>query len=160
MIKTSLLLKLITTCSLLSILLLLGLLLSDLRLLLLLFSLLYLLFLLCSLATIACQDTWLNLQIVCVCVFLFYYPLLNDCTYNYNVVHCWSVFYLLLAFHYIILSIFSFCIFFIFSYTLNTVFTSGASGVAIELFKTGGDKCLKSLTNIFNDILVNDKLPE
>ena len=33
-------------------------------------------------------------------------------------------------------------------------------GVAIELFKTGGDKCLKSLTNIFNDILFKDKLPE
>ena len=31
--------------------------------------------------------------------------------------------------------------------------TSGLSGVAIELFKAGGDKCLKSLTNILNDIL-------
>ena len=30
--------------------------------------------------------------------------------------------------------------------------TSGPSGVAIELFKDGGDKCLKSLTNTFNDI--------
>ena len=30
---------------------------------------------------------------------------------------------------------------------------SGASRVAIELFKAGGDKYLKSLTNIFNDIL-------
>ena len=37
---------------------------------------------------------------------------------------------------------------------------SGPSGVAIELFKAGGDKCLKSLTNIFNDILFRDKLPE
>ena len=37
---------------------------------------------------------------------------------------------------------------------------SGPSGVAIELFKAGGDKCLKSLTNIFNDILFKDKLPE
>ena len=37
---------------------------------------------------------------------------------------------------------------------------SGPFGVAIELFKTGGDKCLKSLTNIFNDILFKDKLPE
>ena len=37
---------------------------------------------------------------------------------------------------------------------------SGPSGVAIELFKVGGDKCLKSLTNIFNDILFKDKLPE
>ena len=37
---------------------------------------------------------------------------------------------------------------------------SGASGVAIELFKNGGEKCLKSLTNIFNDILFKDKLLE
>ena len=36
----------------------------------------------------------------------------------------------------------------------------GSSGVAIELFKAGGDKCLKSFTNIFNDILFKDKLPE
>ena len=28
----------------------------------------------------------------------------------------------------------------------------GPSGVAIELFKAGGDKCLKFLTNLFNDI--------
>ena len=31
--------------------------------------------------------------------------------------------------------------------------------VAIELFKAGGNKCLKCLTNIFN-ILFKDKLPE
>ena len=37
---------------------------------------------------------------------------------------------------------------------------SGSSGVSIEVFKAGGDKCLKSLTNIFNDILFKDKLPE
>ena len=37
---------------------------------------------------------------------------------------------------------------------------SGPSGVAIELLKAVGDKCLKSLTNIFNDILFKDKLPE
>ena len=37
---------------------------------------------------------------------------------------------------------------------------SWPSGVAIELFKADGDKCLKSLTNIFNNILFNDKLPE
>ena len=37
---------------------------------------------------------------------------------------------------------------------------SGPSGVVIELFKAGGDKCLKSLTNIFNDILFKNKLPE
>ena len=30
----------------------------------------------------------------------------------------------------------------------------------LGLFKVGGDKCLKSLTNIFNDILFKDKLPE
>ena len=36
---------------------------------------------------------------------------------------------------------------------------SGPSGVAIELFMAGGDKCLKSLTNI-SDILFKDKLPE
>ena len=37
---------------------------------------------------------------------------------------------------------------------------SGRAGVAIELFKADGDKCFKSLTNIFNDILVKDKLSE
>ena len=37
---------------------------------------------------------------------------------------------------------------------------SESSGVSIELFKDGGDKSLKSLTNIFNDILFKDKLPE
>ena len=37
---------------------------------------------------------------------------------------------------------------------------SGPSGFVIELFKPGGDKCLKSLTNRFNDILFKDKLPE
>ena len=34
----------------------------------------------------------------------------------------------------------------------------GPSRVATELFKTGGDKFLKSLTNISNDILFKDKL--
>ena len=33
---------------------------------------------------------------------------------------------------------------------------NGRSRVAIEFFKAGGDKCLKSLTNIFNDILFKD----
>ena len=28
------------------------------------------------------------------------------------------------------------------------------------MFKAGGDNCLKSLTNIFNDILIKGKLPE
>ena len=28
------------------------------------------------------------------------------------------------------------------------------------MFKADGEKCLKSLTNIFNDILFKDKLPE
>ena len=37
---------------------------------------------------------------------------------------------------------------------------SGASGVAIELFKAGGNMCLTSLTNVFSDILFKDKLPE
>ena len=37
---------------------------------------------------------------------------------------------------------------------------SGLSGIAIEMFEARGDKCLKSLTNIFNDILFKDKLPE
>ena len=37
---------------------------------------------------------------------------------------------------------------------------SGPSRVAIKLFKTVGDKFLKSLTNIFNDNLFKDKLPE
>ena len=36
----------------------------------------------------------------------------------------------------------------------------GPSGVAIELFKAGGDKCLKFLTNLFNDILFKDTLLE
>ena len=34
----------------------------------------------------------------------------------------------------------------------------GPSGVAVELFKAGGGKCLKSLTNIFNDILFKYQL--
>ena len=34
---------------------------------------------------------------------------------------------------------------------------SGPSGVAIELFEAGGDKCLKSFTNMFNDLLFKDK---
>ena len=34
---------------------------------------------------------------------------------------------------------------------------SGTSRVAIELFKAGEDKCLKSLTNIFNNILLKEK---
>ena len=37
---------------------------------------------------------------------------------------------------------------------------SGPSGVAIELIKAGGDKCLKCLTNMFNNIFFKDKLPE
>ena len=37
---------------------------------------------------------------------------------------------------------------------------SGPSGVAIEFLKAGGNKCLKSLTNTFNDILFKDELPE
>ena len=34
---------------------------------------------------------------------------------------------------------------------------SEPSGVTIELFEAGGDKCLKSLTNMFNDLLFKDK---
>ena len=37
---------------------------------------------------------------------------------------------------------------------------SGPSGVALEMFKAGSDKCLKSLTNISNDILFKNKLPK
>ena len=37
---------------------------------------------------------------------------------------------------------------------------SGPSGVAIKLFKAAGDKCLKFLTKIFDDIMFKDKLPE
>ena len=37
---------------------------------------------------------------------------------------------------------------------------SGLSGVALEMFKAGGDKCLKSLANIFNGILFKNKLLE
>ena len=36
----------------------------------------------------------------------------------------------------------------------------GPSGVALEMFKAGGDKCSKLLTNIFNDILFKDTLLE
>ena len=36
---------------------------------------------------------------------------------------------------------------------------SESSGVVLEMFRVGGDECLKSLTNIFN-ILFKDKLPE
>ena len=36
---------------------------------------------------------------------------------------------------------------------------SAPSGVAVEMFKVGEDKCLNSLTNIFN-MLFKDKLPE
>ena len=35
---------------------------------------------------------------------------------------------------------------------------SGLSGVALEMFKTGRDKCLKSLTNLFHDTLFKNKL--
>ena len=38
--------------------------------------------------------------------------------------------------------------------------SSGLSGVALEMFKAGGDKCLKSLTNIFNGVLFKNNLPE
>ena len=36
----------------------------------------------------------------------------------------------------------------------------GPSGVALEMFKVGGDKCLEFLTIIFNDILFRDKFLE
>ena len=36
----------------------------------------------------------------------------------------------------------------------------GPSRVAVEMFKAGRDKCLKSLTNISNNILFKNKLPE
>ena len=38
--------------------------------------------------------------------------------------------------------------------------TSVPSEVAIKLFKAVADKCLKSLTNILNEILFKNKLPE
>ena len=37
---------------------------------------------------------------------------------------------------------------------------SEPSGVAMGMLEAGRDKCLKSLTNIFNIILFKDKLPE
>ena len=43
---------------------------------------------------------------------------------------------------------------------MKIVKANGPSGFAIELFKAGWDKCLKSLTNIFNDILFKDKLQQ
>ena len=42
---------------------------------------------------------------------------------------------------------------------MKIVKASGPS-VAIEMFKASWDKCLKSLTNIFNDIIFKYKLPE
>ena len=36
----------------------------------------------------------------------------------------------------------------------------GPSWIVLEMFKAGGDKCLKSLTNIFSDIQFKEKLPE
>ena len=36
----------------------------------------------------------------------------------------------------------------------------GPSWIVLEMFKVGGDKCLKSLTNVFSDILFKEKLPE
>ena len=41
----------------------------------------------------------------------------------------------------------------------NDNLESKSLGVALEIFKADGDKCLKSLTNIFNT-LFKDKLPE
>ena len=35
---------------------------------------------------------------------------------------------------------------------------SGPSGFAIEMFQANEDKCLKSLTNIFNDIFFKENL--
>ena len=35
-----------------------------------------------------------------------------------------------------------------------------SSGVALEMFKIGGDKCLEFLTSIYNDVLFKDKLLE
>ena len=45
-------------------------------------------------------------------------------------------------------------------YGLKIGKASGISGVVTEMFKAGWDKCLKSLTSIFNDIFFKDKLPE
>ena len=42
---------------------------------------------------------------------------------------------------------------------MKIVKASQPSGVAVELFKVAEDKCLESLTNIFNDVLFKDKLP-
>ena len=41
----------------------------------------------------------------------------------------------------------------------NDNLESKSLGVALEIFKADGDKCLKSLTNIFNT-LFKEKLPE
>ena len=43
---------------------------------------------------------------------------------------------------------------------MRTGQASGSSRVAMEMLEAGWDKCLKSLINIFNDILLKDKLPE
>ena len=43
---------------------------------------------------------------------------------------------------------------------MNIGKASGSSEVALEMFKACGDKCLKSLTTMFNDILFKEKLQE
>ena len=43
-------------------------------------------------------------------------------------------------------------------YAMNPMKLGKENGSSVEFFKAGGDKCLKSFTNIFNDILFKDKL--
>ena len=45
-------------------------------------------------------------------------------------------------------------------YAMNPMKLGKENGSSVEFFKAGGDKCLKSFTNIFNDILFKDKLRE
>ena len=45
-------------------------------------------------------------------------------------------------------------------YAMNRMKLGKEIGSSVEFFKAGGDKCLKSFTNIFNDILFKDKLRE
>ena len=43
-------------------------------------------------------------------------------------------------------------------YAMNPMKLGKENGSSVEFFKAGGNKCLKSFKNIFNDILFKDKL--
>ena len=45
-------------------------------------------------------------------------------------------------------------------YAMNRMKLGKKNGPSVEFFKAGENKCLKSFTNVFNDILFKDKLRE